>query len=69
LLVEEAWGSINISSEVSARIMEKAFYELDAPVKRLGGVEVPIPYPLHLENASVPQVEDIENAVKQILRP
>lgn len=69
LLVEEAWASINISSEVSARIMEKAFYELDAPVKRLGGTEVPIPYPLHLENASVPQVEDIENAVKQILRP
>lgn len=69
LLVEEAWGSINISSEVCARIMEKAFYELDAPVKRLGGVEVPIPYPLHLENASVPQVEDIENAVIKILRP
>lgn len=69
LLVEEAWSSVNISSEVSARIMEKAFYELDAPVKRLGGAEVPIPYPLHLENAAVPQVEDIENAVKQILRP
>ncbi|HEY9185934.1 MAG TPA: pyruvate dehydrogenase complex E1 component subunit beta [Salegentibacter sp.] len=69
LLVEEAWNTINISSEVSARIMEKAFYELDAPVKRLGGIEVPIPYPLHLENASVPQVEDIENAVIKILRP
>ncbi|MFD2518340.1 alpha-ketoacid dehydrogenase subunit beta [Salinimicrobium flavum] len=69
LLVEEAWRSVNISSEVSSRIMEKAFYELDAPVKRLGGVEVPIPYPLHLENASVPQVEDIVNAVNQILGP
>ncbi|WP_081212036.1 alpha-ketoacid dehydrogenase subunit beta [Salegentibacter sediminis] len=69
LLVEEAWASVNISSEVSARIMENAFYELDAPVKRLGGSEVPIPYPLHLENASVPQVEDIENAVIKILRP
>lgn len=69
LLVEEAWSSINISSEVSARIMEKAFYELDAPVKRIAGVEVPIPYPLHLENASVPQVEDIITAVKKILKP
>lgn len=69
LMVEEAWGSINVSSEVSARIMENAFYELDAPVKRLGGVEVPIPYPLHLENASVPQVKDIVNAVTQMLRP
>lgn len=67
LLVEEAWGSVNISSEISARIMEKAFYELDAPVKRLGGVEVPIPYPKHLENACVPQQKDIVDAVNKML--
>lgn len=68
ILVEEAWNSINISSEVSARIMEKAFYELDAPVRRLGGVEVPIPYPKHMEDASIPQSKDIVNAVKKILQ-
>lgn len=67
LLVEEAWGAVNVSSEVSARIMENIFYELDAPVQRLGGVEVPIPYPRHLENASIPQKEDIINRVKKML--
>lgn len=66
LLVEEAWGAINISSEISARIMENVFYELDAPVQRLGGVEVPIPYPKHLEDASLPQVSEIINKVKQM---
>jgi len=68
LLVEEAWASVSISSEISARIMEKCFYELDSPVKRLGGVEVPIPYPKHLEDACIPQTTDIINAVKKILQ-
>jgi pyruvate dehydrogenase E1 component beta subunit len=69
LIVEDAWKSVSISSEISARIMEKAFYDLDAPVQRLCGVEVPIPYPLHLEEASVPQVDDIVTKVKKILQP
>jgi pyruvate dehydrogenase E1 component beta subunit len=69
LIVEDAWRSVSISSEISSRIMEKAFYELDAPVNRLCGVEVPIPYPLHLEEASVPQKSDIVNAVKRIINP
>jgi len=68
LIVEDAWQSVSISSEISARIMEKAFYDLDAPVQRLCGVEVPIPYPLHLEEASVPQVGDIVSTVKKILQ-
>lgn len=68
LLVEEAWGSVNVSSEVSARIMEHIFYELDAPVQRLGGIEVPIPYPKHLEDAAVPQQADIINKVKEMLQ-
>ena len=67
LIVEDAWKSVSISSEISARIMEKIFYELDAPVARLCGLEVPIPYPAHLEEASVPQKIDIVNAVKKIL--
>lgn len=68
LLVEEAWGSVNVSSEVSARIVENVFYELDGPVQRLGGVEVPIPYPKHLEDASIPQQTDIINKVKKMLK-
>lgn len=67
LVVEDAWRSVSISSEISSRIMEKAFYELDAPVQRLCGVEVPIPYPLHLEDASIPQKNDIVNEVKKMM--
>lgn len=68
LVVEEAWKSVSISSEVVSRIMEKAFFDLDAPVERLCGVEVPIPYPKHLEDASVPQVMDIVDKVKKMLK-
>lgn len=67
LIVEDAWRAVSVSSEVSARIMEKCFYELDAPVQRVCGVEVPIPYPKHLEDASVPQPADIVAAVRQLL--
>lgn len=69
LVVEEAWRSVGIAAEISSRIMEKAFYELDAPVQRLCGVEVPIPYPKHLEDASVPQKDDIVQAVKKMIKP
>lgn len=67
LIVEDAWRSVSISSEISSRITEKIFYELDAPVQRLCGVEVPIPYPLHLEDAAIPQKNDIVNAVKKMM--
>jgi pyruvate dehydrogenase E1 component beta subunit len=63
--VEEAC-SVSIS-EVSARIMEKVFYDLDVPVQRLCGAEVPIPYANHLEEAAIPQVNDIINTVKKII--
>ncbi|ELR71109.1 Pyruvate dehydrogenase E1 component beta subunit [Fulvivirga imtechensis AK7] len=68
LIVEEAWQSVSISSEVSARITEKCFYELDAPVQRLCGIEVPMPYPKHLEDASIPQKDQIVAIVKKILQ-
>jgi pyruvate dehydrogenase E1 component beta subunit len=67
LIVEEAWRTGSISAEISSRITEKCFYELDAPVQRLCGVEVPIPYPKHLEEASIPQKDDIVKHVKQML--
>ncbi len=68
LIVEEAWRSVSISSEIISRIMEHAFFELDEPVQRLCGAEVPIPYPKHLEDASIPQKEDIVNAVLKMVR-
>jgi pyruvate dehydrogenase E1 component beta subunit len=68
LVVEDAWRSVSVSSEISARIMEKGFYDLDAPVQRLCGVEVPIPYSAHMEEAAIPQKKDIVNTVKKMIR-
>ncbi len=67
VVIDEGWRSGGISAEISARIMEGAFYELDAPVGRVCGVEVPIPYPHHLEQASIPQVEQIVTAAHEAL--
>jgi pyruvate dehydrogenase E1 component beta subunit len=68
LIVDEGWRSGSIAAEVSARIMEKAFYELDAPVERLCSAEVPMPYAPHLEQAALPQTETIVAAVRRIGR-
>jgi pyruvate dehydrogenase E1 component beta subunit len=67
LILEDAWRSVSISSEISARIMENVFYDLDAPVERLCGLEVPIPYPKHLEDACVPQKEQIVSQIRKML--
>ena len=55
VIVDEGWRSGSLSAEISARIMEGAFWELDAPVGRVCSAEVPIPYPHHLEEAALPQ--------------
>ncbi|TVR53804.1 MAG: alpha-ketoacid dehydrogenase subunit beta [Gemmatimonadales bacterium] len=67
VVVDEGWRSGGISAEISARITEGAFYELDAPVARVCGVEVPTPYPEHLERAALPQVEDIVEAARNLV--
>jgi pyruvate/2-oxoglutarate/acetoin dehydrogenase E1 component len=64
VVVDEAWRSGSLACEVSARIMEQAFYDLDAPVARVCTEEVPIPYPKHLEDAALPQPDKIVAAVK-----
>lgn len=68
LVVDEGWRSGGISAEISARIMERAFYDLDLPVERLCGVEVPMPYSKHLEQAALPQPETIVATVKKMLQ-
>ncbi len=67
VVVDEGWRSGSLSAEVSARIMEGAFYDLDAPVARVCGAEVPIPYAQHLEQAAVPQVEGIVTAAREVV--
>jgi pyruvate dehydrogenase E1 component beta subunit len=59
VIVDEGWRSGSLSAEISARIMERAFYELDAPVGRVCSAEVPMPYAAHLEEAALPQVDEI----------
>jgi pyruvate dehydrogenase E1 component beta subunit len=63
VVVDEAWRTGSLAAEISARIVEEAFYELDAPIARVCTAEVPIPYAKHLEEAALPQPADIVAAV------
>lgn len=63
VVVDEAWRTGSLAAEISARIVEQAFYELDAPIARVCTAEVPIPYAKHLEAAALPQPENIVAAV------
>jgi pyruvate/2-oxoglutarate/acetoin dehydrogenase E1 component len=67
VVVDEGWRSGSVSAEISARIMEKAFYDLDLPVERICSAEVPMPYPRHLEEAALPQAETIVQTVKRMV--
>lgn len=67
VLIEEGWPTYGITAEVSATLMEHAFDYLDAPVMRVGGKEVPMPYSKPLENAAIPTVDSVLAAVQTIL--
>lgn len=68
LVIDEGWRSGSLAGEIAARIQEHAFFELDAPVARRCSAEVPIPYPKHLEQAAIPQVADIMDDVRRVMR-
>ena len=65
VVIDEGWRSVGLSAEVAARIAEEAFWDLDAPVERVAGLEVPVPYARHLEEAVLPQVADIVAAARR----
>jgi pyruvate dehydrogenase E1 component beta subunit len=67
VVVEEGWKSYGIGAEISTRIYEEAFDYLDAPVVRVAQDEVPLPYNRTLEQAALPQPEDVIAAVKEVL--
>jgi pyruvate/2-oxoglutarate/acetoin dehydrogenase E1 component len=67
VIIDEGWRSGSLSAEIGMRIVEQAFWELDAPIGRVCSAEVPIPYPRHLENAAIPQVPKIVAAAKAAL--
>jgi pyruvate dehydrogenase E1 component beta subunit len=67
VIVDEMWRSGSLAAEVSARIMEGAFYELDAPVARVCSAEVPMPYAHQLEQAALPSAGRIVAAVRRMV--
>ncbi|MDQ1268365.1 MAG: pyruvate dehydrogenase component beta subunit [Campylobacterota bacterium] len=67
LIVDEGWKSGSISAEIMARINEQAFFELDAPMGRVCSKEVPFPYAHHLEQAALPQIEEIVALAEKIM--
>jgi pyruvate dehydrogenase E1 component beta subunit len=67
VIIDEGWKSGSLAAEITARLMENAFYELDAPVVRVCSAEVPIPYARQMEEAALPQVSDIVSAVRKMV--
>jgi len=67
VVVDEGWRTGSLAGEIVARIVEQAFYDLDAPVARVCSEEVPIPYAKHLEEAALPQVPRIVAAVRELV--
>jgi pyruvate dehydrogenase E1 component beta subunit len=67
IVVDEGWRSGSLSAEVSARLTEQCFYDLDAPVLRVCSAEVPMPYAQHLEQAALPQPETIVAATRSVV--
>jgi pyruvate dehydrogenase E1 component beta subunit len=68
IVVDEGWRSGSLAAEVSARMAEQAFFDLDGPIARVCSAEVPVPYARHLEQAATPQVENIVAAAQKVMR-
>ncbi|HEU5040529.1 MAG TPA: alpha-ketoacid dehydrogenase subunit beta [Gemmatimonadales bacterium] len=67
VIVDEGWKTGGLAGEISAILMEQAFYDLDAPVARVCAAELPIPYAKQLEDAALPQVDRIVAAARALL--
>jgi|SRR5579871_2792279 len=67
VVAHEEWKNVGFGAELAARIYEQAFDDLDAPVERIGGADVPMPYAKNLERAAIPTDNDVIAAVKRAL--
>jgi pyruvate dehydrogenase E1 component beta subunit len=67
VIVEEGWRSYGVGAEIASRLYEDAFDYIDAPIQRVAQKEVPLPYNRELEQMALPQVQDIIEAVKEVL--
>jgi pyruvate dehydrogenase E1 component beta subunit len=68
VIIEEDWRSYGIGAEVAATVQEEAFDYLDAPVLRVAGLEVPLPYAQEMSRASKPSAQDLVDAIHKVLR-
>ncbi len=68
VIAEEGWATYGVSAELAAGLQERCFDHLDAPILRLGGAEVPMPYNQYLEKAAIPSVDGIVELCKRALR-
>lgn len=68
VIVDEGWRSGSLAAEIAARISNRAFYDLDAPIERICTEEVPIPFARHLEEAALPQPHAIVSMCQQMVR-
>jgi pyruvate dehydrogenase E1 component beta subunit len=66
VVVEEGWAQSGVGAEISARLMERAFDYLDAPVARVSGKDVPMPYAANLEKLALPSVAEVVAAAKAV---
>jgi len=67
VIVEEEWLTAGFAAEVAARLAGGGFWDLDAPIERVASAEVPMPYPRHLEQAALPQVDGIVAAARRAM--
>jgi pyruvate dehydrogenase E1 component beta subunit len=65
--VEECWRSSGVMAEVAAQIQEFGFDYLDAPIRRVSGADIPMPYSKPLEAAAIPTADDIVAAVRKTM--
>ncbi|CAM6099991.1 unnamed protein product [Calypogeia fissa] len=66
LTVEEGWPQHGVGAEICASVVEESFEYLDAPIERIAGADVPMPYAANLERLAVPQIEDIVRAAQRV---
>ena len=67
VVVQEEWRNVGFAAEVATRIYEQAFDEMDSPVERVAGADVPMPYAKNLERAAIPTDADVVAAAKRAL--
>ena len=65
VVVEEGWPQAGVGAEIATMVMEDAFDHLDAPVERVTGADIPMPYAANLEVEAIPVAQNVINAVQK----